>query len=130
MALKRQLLSLLCVASLLGLSVADQPVHCKFRPRLTPLGVKSGIVGSWVFRVHNEHFNVDLFKMNEICSHRLPNKYVVLFADFCRLQLLTEGEEFNFDKYTDYYVELEEPNLARLYKHPKTSSSEDALELG
>ena len=59
------------VACLLGSLVqqntvvsADQPVHC----------VRGQAFGTWKFHVSKQVDRVNLFNIDEVCSHKVPNK--------------------------------------------------------
>ena len=43
---------------------ADQPVHC----------LRENMYGIWNFHTSKVQENVNLFEINEVCSHSLPNK--------------------------------------------------------
>lgn len=43
---------------------ADQPVHC----------LRGQLYGVWNFHVSKEEENVNLFEVDEVCTHKLPNK--------------------------------------------------------
>lgn len=64
-----------------NLVAADQPVHCKCKSRhkksLTiwfPSGLRGQVYGVWNFHVSQKSDIVNLFKVEEVCTHKLPNK--------------------------------------------------------
>ena len=60
-----------------GLIKADQPVHC----------LRENVVGDWKFHVSKDNQMVNLFEINDICTHKLPNG----------LQLISQSHNFSFE---------------------------------
>lgn len=50
---------------------ADQPVHC----------LRGQLYGVWNFHVSKSADKVNLFKVDEVCTHKLPNKLQILSKD-------------------------------------------------
>mmetsp|Transcript_37617 Transcript_37617/g.57640 ORF Transcript_37617/g.57640 Transcript_37617/m.57640 type:complete len:84 (+) Transcript_37617:1-252(+) len=53
---------------------ADQPVHC----------LRGQVYGVWNFHVSQKSDVVNLFQVDEVCTHKLPNK----------LQIIDKGHEW------------------------------------
>mmetsp|Transcript_37616 Transcript_37616/g.57636 ORF Transcript_37616/g.57636 Transcript_37616/m.57636 type:complete len:95 (+) Transcript_37616:1-285(+) len=64
---------------------ADQPVHCKLLILLIPAeGLRGQVYGVWNFHVSQKSDVVNLFQVDEVCTHKLPNK----------LQIIDKGHEW------------------------------------
>ena len=64
---------------------ADQPVHC----------LRGHVYGEWLFHVSEEQ-TVNLYDIDEVCTHRQPNL----------LQVIAEDHEFRFASEELYRIEL------------------------
>lgn len=57
---------------------ADQPVHCKYNDFLILfpfiLGLRGQVYGVWNFHVNQSKEKVNLFQVDEVCTHKMPNK--------------------------------------------------------
>ena len=73
-------------ALLVGLSSADQPVHC----------LREDIYGSWTFNISNEQQTVNLFETQSVCTHEQPNK----------IQIVDAKHEFSFANQETLKVKL------------------------
>lgn len=60
------------LSMLLGLSSADQPVHC----------VNKDIYGEWNFKVSKDQQTVNIFETEDICTHKMPNGVQIIDQDF------------------------------------------------
>ena len=70
-----------------GLTVkADQPAHC----------IRGQVYGVWNFHVNQVAQEVNLFKVDEVCTHMLPNK----------LQLISKDHQWKFEKDDIWRVKL------------------------
>ena len=72
------------------------------------------MLGSWKFTVTQDAFKVDPYKVNTVCTHRVPNL----------TQLVRKGEDFQFGQENEVLtrilkVEVKEPNLAYVYENQK-----------
>ena len=67
---------LLTVAVLsLGWVKADVPVHCKCQMVLFLfIGRQYEILGQWKFMLTKVPFKVDIFEIDSLCTHKLPNR--------------------------------------------------------
>ena len=65
---------------------ADQPVHC----------LRDSAIGEWDFHVSKEAESVDLFKSNEICTHKRPN----------HVQIVSASHKFQFAQEEVWKVKL------------------------
>jgi len=65
---------------------ADQPVHC----------LRGQLYGVWKFHVSSDHDMVNLFEVDEVCTHKLPNK----------LQIIGSDHQFKFQKDDVWKVKL------------------------
>jgi cathepsin C len=62
--MKKNLNKIVCMAAFVE---ADQPVHC----------LRSNVAGKWTIKVSTP-FKPDIFNMEEICGHKIPNKTMVV----------------------------------------------------
>ena len=51
---------------------ADQPVHC----------LREEMYGLWEFDISSESQDVNLFKAQEVCTHKLPNRIQFINKDY------------------------------------------------
>jgi hypothetical protein len=77
---------------LLQLGRADLPVHCYL----------DSAEGSWVFTMNTAVFTAGLLKPESRCGHTQPNS----------AEDLDSADEFSFDEYLTYEVQLTAPNVA------------------
>lgn len=57
---------------------ADQPVHC----------TRDDAYGVWDFHVNTEVNTINLFEVDEVCTHKTPN----------HVQIVSKTHQFKFDK--------------------------------
>ncbi len=72
------------------------------------IGLKSDLLGTWKFTVNSEAFTVDPYKMDTVCTHKVPNLS----------QLVRKGEDLEFSEEIStgvITVEFKEPNVAFIY---------------
>jgi hypothetical protein len=76
------------------------------------IGLKSDLIGTWKFTVNSDAFTVDPYKMDSVCTHKLPNLS----------QLVRKGEDLEFgdDISTGVVtIEFKESNTAFIYGSKK-----------
>jgi hypothetical protein len=74
--------------------------------------LKSDLIGTWKFTVNSEAFAVDPYKMDTVCTHKVPNL----------VQLVRKGEDLEFNEDIPsgvITIEFKEPNLALIYGSKK-----------
>ena len=74
------------------LAHADLPIHCTYKD----------ILGTWIFTLNSDTFDLDLFDEKTHCGHTQPNT----------VQTFEEDEDFSFEESFEVTVDLEQPNLA------------------
>lgn len=83
----------------LGQVRADQPIHC----------LRGQVYGTWHFYATERADKVNLFQVDEVCTHKLPNK----------LQIISNDHEWNFDDAESWKIKLMDKYLAEATHCPK-----------
>jgi len=83
---------------------ADQPVHC----------LRGQVYGMWHFYTTEHADKVNLFQIDEVCTHKLPNK----------LQIIPDDHEFNFASSDTWKVKVLDKYLAEAVYCPKGGECE------